>query len=262
MNVTNPPFPVIGWAAQILPYIEQDALYRYMEQGPSTWQAALGKAPVEVPVKIYQCPSRGNRQSQAASWGSVYALNDYAGCMVEWGFEYRATAPPHANESNTFMGLITKGGHVRTDNPALTQKYSPVSATGAPDGLSNTVAVAEKAVASRQYRAQVWDWWDLPGWAHNSDWPNMRLAGNWIAPQSDNQSPRIDWMLQSDGRYVEFGFGSAHTGLFNAVFGDGSVRSLRLAIGSGGNMGYSDNSSVLYRLAHRADGQVIDSSAY
>ena len=59
------------------------------------------------------------------------------------------------------------------------------------------------------------------------------------------------------GRFNDFGFGSPHTGQFMAVFGDGSVRGLSLNIGNGGNSGYSDNTCTLYRLAGRADGQVI-----
>src|SRR5688500_14808531 len=83
VNLTNQPFEVVGWAAQILPFIEQENLHRYVKQGPYNWQPGLGKAPVEVPVKTFNCPTRSNRVSEPASWGSVYALNDYAGVMVE-----------------------------------------------------------------------------------------------------------------------------------------------------------------------------------
>jgi len=78
-------FETMGWGYQILPFIEQDNLYKIGQaSGPYNWNAAIGKAMVEVPVPIYLCPSRGNRVSQVASWGSVYAMGDYAGVMVEW----------------------------------------------------------------------------------------------------------------------------------------------------------------------------------
>ena len=64
---------------------------------------------------------------------------------------------------------------IRKDNPALTVKYGTVKAVNVVDGTSNTLAIAEKAVSARQYNAKVWDWWELPGWAHNADWPNMRI---------------------------------------------------------------------------------------
>jgi len=260
LDAANQPFATRGWAAQILPYIEQDNLDRIVKQtGANNWSSTLGKAPVEVPVKTFNCPSRGLRLSQPASWGSVYALNDYAGVMIEWGNQWQDTQPPDANESRTFMGIIVKGGHVRSDNPSLTQRYATVSANTVPDGTSNTIAIAEKAVSSRQYAAKVWDWWDVPGWAHNSDWPNMRLAGNWIPIMPDSQYPRIDWTNNANGPdwFWEPGFGSAHTGVFMAVFGDGSVRSLRMSIGNCGNSGWSDGTCLLYRLGHRADGNPV-----
>jgi len=254
-GLTNTPFPVDGWAAQILPFVEQDNLAKIIKQtGSSNWTSALGKAPCEVVIKTYNCPS----------WGSVYAMGDYAGVMVEWGNQWQSTLPPDPNETNTFKGIIAKGGHLRTDTPSLTVKYGTVKAVQVQDGTSNTIAIAEKAVSSRQYNAKVWDWWECPGWSHNSDWPNMRLAGNWIPPMPDTQYPRIDWTNNANGSnwFWEPGFGSAHTGIFMAVFGDGSVKPLSFSIGNSGSMSYSDNTSVLYRLGKRDDGQTVDSSAY
>src|SRR5829696_4288018 len=93
----NTPFPVVGWPAQLLPYIEQDNLDRIIKQNggdPYAWSSAMGKAPVEIPIKTYNCPSRSNRLSMPASWGTVYACSDYAGVMVEWGNQWEATKPP------------------------------------------------------------------------------------------------------------------------------------------------------------------------
>jgi len=274
IDLQGQPFPVIGWAAQILPYVEQDNLYKYTVLGPDNWQAALGKAPVEIVVKTYNCPSRSNRVSMPASWGTVYALNDYAGVMVEWGNEWQTSQPPHPNESNTFKGIIAKGGHVRTD-PTQTRKYGNVKATGVMDGLSNTIAIMEKSVNAKcQTTVDVggsWTWWELNGWAHNADWPNMRLIGNWmplVNDTTDRATVGLGWWYNSAGSTpsncpsAEFGFGSAHTGIVMAVFGDGSVHAVKTTAGSSGNMGYSDNTSVLYRLGRRDDGATIDANSY
>jgi prepilin-type N-terminal cleavage/methylation domain-containing protein/prepilin-type processing-associated H-X9-DG protein len=269
IDALNPPSPTVGWPAQILNFIEQDNLARFVALGPDTWQAALGKAPVEVVVKGFVCPSRSNRVSQPASWGSIYAMTDYAGCMTEWlndGNDWQSNNPASTNTTDAYAGIIVKGIQLRTDDPTKTQIFGKISATGVPDGLSNTIAIAEKAVGSRQYQPSVspWDWWELQGWAHGGDWPTMRLAGNWIPVQDDNLFPRVSWMENpvGSGRYNEFGFGSAHTGVFNCLFGDGSVKSISSSIGNSGNLGYSDNTSVFYRLAKRNDGQVVNSSAY
>ncbi len=266
LDYINPPEPTWGWAGQILPYVEQDALHRLLPQGPYTWQASIRKSPVEVPIKTYNCPSRSQRVSQVASWGSIYAMNDYAGVMTEWlnSSDWQSTVPPSSNTTQAFGGIITKGYHWRSDNPALSVKYTPVKAVTVSDGTSNTIAIAEKAVSARQYQPRVWDWWDLPGWAHGADWPNMRLAGNWIEPQADTKFPRIAWMEQGTGSgwYCEFGFGSAHPGQFMAVFGDGSVKGISMSVGNCGNSSWSDQSCILYRLGMRNDGQVINSSMY
>jgi prepilin-type processing-associated H-X9-DG protein len=260
---TQAGFETMGWMYQILPYVEQDALHRTGEQyGPYGWDPNLRKAMVEVPVKMYNCPSRGGkRTSETMPWGSVYAMGDYAGVMVEWGNQYQATQPPDPNERNTFMGIIAQAGHYRKDNPNLTVKYGAVTMGAVSDGLSNTIAIMEKSVNAKFKTPGNWDWWDLPGWAHNSDWPNMRLIGNWMPLVNDTQdraAAGIGWWVQnSSGKTAEFGFGSAHPGVVNALFGDGSVKPIRTSINGCGNMSWSDASCILYHLGHRSDGWTI-----
>jgi prepilin-type N-terminal cleavage/methylation domain-containing protein len=261
-------FETMGWEYQILPYVEQQALYNLGQQyGPYGWVPSLGKAIVEVPVKTYQCPSRSNRVSVPMPWGSVYAMGDYAGVMVEWGNQWQSTQPPDPNETNTFKGIIAKGGHVRTDTPSLTKKYGTVNALGIQDGSSNTIAIMEKSVNSKFQQPANWDWWELPGWAHNSDWPNMRLIGNWMPLVNDNQdrtAAGLGWWVQDSttGKTAEFGFGSAHTGIVNAVFGDGSVRAVRTSAGNCGNLSWSDGTCVLYHLGKRDDGFTVDPNSF
>jgi prepilin-type N-terminal cleavage/methylation domain-containing protein len=271
----SPPAAVEGWAGQILPFIEQDNLYKAFKATGPNWNATLGKEATNVPVKIYNCPSRpSGRFAQPASWGSVYAMNDYAGVQVEWllgdgdANEWQVNKRPSSNTSKAFGGIITKGvqlfasGTTPPVNYSGTVKFGTVSAGQVPDGTSNTIAIAEKAVSSRQYQPKVWDWWELPGWAHGADWPNMRLAGNWVPVMPDNQWPRIDWTNNANGAnwYWEPGFGSAHTGVFNAVMGDGSVRSIRNSVNTCGNSGQTQANlapCVLYLLGGRQDGLTI-----
>jgi prepilin-type N-terminal cleavage/methylation domain-containing protein len=267
-GMTGIPFDTWGWGYQLLPYIEQDQIYQVGQaNGPWNADPTLGKALVELPVKTYWCPSRINRESQPMPWGSVYAMGDYAGLMIEWGFENSSTAPPNPNEDFTFMGIIAKSGHVRTDNPALTVAYSPVTPGMVLDGLSNTIAIMEKSCYYQFYTPDNWDWWDLAGWSEPADWENMRLIGNWMPLPGDTEG-RPSWWVSSgnNGRPAEFGFGSPHTGVVNAVFGDGSVHSIRANGGSGnyngGNQFWSDSSCIMYHLGHRADGFTIDAGSY
>jgi prepilin-type N-terminal cleavage/methylation domain-containing protein/prepilin-type processing-associated H-X9-DG protein len=266
---TQAGFDTMGWAYQLLPYIEQDNLYQIGQtSGPWNWNGSIGKAMVEVPVKIYNCPSRGfRRTSVPMPWGSVYAMGDYAGVMVEWGFQYQSTAPPDPNEQNTFQGIIAKGGHYRTDDPTQTVKYGGVTPASVTDGLSNTIAIMEKSVNAKYPRPDNWDWWELPGWSYNADWPNMRLIGNWMPLVADNQdraSVGLSWWFTNGpgSKTTEFGFGSAHPGVVNALFGDGSVHPIKMSTNACGNQYWSDNSCVLYHLGHRSDGFTVDPGSY
>jgi prepilin-type N-terminal cleavage/methylation domain-containing protein/prepilin-type processing-associated H-X9-DG protein len=261
LGTTGVGFETMGWAYQILPFIEQDGLYKAgQDSGPWNWNQSLGTALVEIPVKTYLCPARNNRVSALTSWGAVYAMGDYAGVMLEWGFEATTTNPPNPNEPHVWQGIIVKGGHVRTDIPSLTMPFPTVKPTDVTDGLSNTIAIMEKSVMQRYWSPQIWDWWELPGWAESADWASMRLIGNWIPLLRDSED-RPQWLYASAGnigRPAEFGFGSPHTGGVNAVFGDGSVHTLSFNINDGGSQSWSDRTSILYHLGGRADEWVVD----
>jgi prepilin-type N-terminal cleavage/methylation domain-containing protein len=260
-----------GWEYQILPFIEQDNLYRIGQQNSVfNWVASLGKALVEVPIKVYQCPSRGNgRVSIPASWGTVYAMGDYAAVRTEWlsdGNDWQLNYPASSNTEQGFQGIINKGAQMYT-NPAQTQKFSQVTFASVVDGTSNTIAIMEKSVWNKAYQPYAspnWDWWETPGWAHNADWPNTRLIGNWL-PLLDDKDDRPQWMFDSAGdigRPAEFGFGSAHPGVVMALFGDGSVRPVKKTANACGSAGYSDSTCVLYHLGGRADGWTVNDTAY
>jgi hypothetical protein len=94
----------------------------------------------------------------------------------------------------------------------------------------------------------------------------MRLAGNWIPLLPDNVDRRdtsVRWMFDAAvGRPNDFGFGSAHPGIVNAVWGDGSVHPLNMNINAGGAHGNDNSNYLLYHLAGRADGWVVDPSGY
>jgi prepilin-type processing-associated H-X9-DG protein len=273
--------PTNGLAFNILPYIEQDNLSNAgLLVNPYWNQAALNNnSVVGTPVKTWWCPSRSNRFSIPMPWGAVYAMGDYASLQTEWGDNAGDTSAPGGNElSQVWQGIIAKAGHIRTDNPALTQKYPPVTIASVTDGLSNTIALMEKAVWSGNEKPQDWDWWDLPGWAHSSDWPNCRLIGHGIPLYSD-ATTRPDWMYNSAGyfrdssgnwqaqpwvslpaRPADFGFGSAHTGVVNALFGDGSVHPLSMNLDADGGFtwGADQPNWILFNLGTRANGEVVD----
>ena len=160
-------FETLGWGYQILPFIEQDNLYKIGQAtGVYGWNAAIGKAMCEVPVKTYQCPSRSNRVSYPAPWGSVYAMNDYASVKVEWlsdGGDWQLDYPASPNTGQAFGGIIVKGGQVFSKpSYAASQKFGSVTPTSVSDGLSNRLMLMEKAVWSAAYQPVSYTHLTLP----------------------------------------------------------------------------------------------------
>jgi prepilin-type N-terminal cleavage/methylation domain-containing protein len=246
-----------GWTYQILPNIEQDNLHKT--------RAALGvgwgspNSLMTAKVKVYSCPSRSS--DRIGNLGSTTCtVVDYAGAMgtwntTNWGFQWNNQQPINPEEvQKVWRGILIKGGHTQINvSPIKTWKIGTVTITGITDGSSNTLLVGEKAVRAQDYSFNVgdWRWWELVGIGHNADWGNMRTPGMQIL--ADNQA-RLSWQAQNGNPNLnaEFGFGSAHSGLFMAVFGDGSVRGIRNTI----------NTQVFENVCHRADGNVIDLNSF
>jgi prepilin-type N-terminal cleavage/methylation domain-containing protein len=257
----------LGWAFQILPYMEQGNLFN---QRPTAGYLG-GPAPlIQQNIAALRCPSRGDRQVNMGTF--TLALTDYAGVIGNWnepgwqGFAWEHWTDPRPGEGQlVWTGIIAKGYHHNVVNSS-TIRFSRIGFGAISDGTSNTIMLAEKAANAQNYTLSTgdgWPWWEAWGQFVGSDWPTMRM----IAPTTaDNGGPgqgnpevgvlgdtqaRPGWMFVNDVQTQEFGFGSSHPGVFNAVFGDGSVRSLS----------QSANLGVLNALGKRADGLVVDTSS-
>lgn len=255
-------FQNAGWGFQLLPYIEQDNLYQ-LRNGNGWFGGPSSLARTRIPG--YNCPSRGERVANLG-WTTV-ALGDYAGVMAswndhlgrsnfQWGFEWNNAANVNPAETAGFVwtGIISKDSHTNvTTTPVTVTKLPKVRIATVTDGTSNTIMFMEKGVDQNNWSINVgaWDWWDLMGYHHNADWANMRMPD--VKPMNDSTTrPYYTWISgNSDNRYTEFGFGSPHSGLMNAVMGDGSTRNFDIDI----------DLTVLDFVGQRSDKQVVDSSA-
>jgi len=228
----------LGWAFQILPYLEQEAVYNIGTQA-KVEQAVVG---------VYFCPSRRRKANYAA--GSHCVLMDYAGASPgkitvnsngtvtheldtsNWFWQ----GEPHSVPANTtWNGLIVRTNwnwNCQTvgSSPAL------VSDAECRDGMSNTILFAEKRLHTGRY--QSGDWHDDRGWTDGWDPDTMRSTA--FAPGADTDNPME----------VGFMFGSAHPAGFNTCMGDGSVHTLN----------YSIDRYVFNLLGDRRDRQPVDAS--
>lgn len=138
-----------SWLVQILPYIEQESLWK--SDTPTIR---------DTPVKTFYCPSR--RAPIKLTNGR--ATNDYAAAQFE-----RASAP-------------NAWGVVRQNNMG-----APVRTATIVDGTSNTLIAAEKRI-NQLYYGGTTVWCDVDGFFFGSECSCMRNANNQPTPDSQSPS--------------------------------------------------------------------------
>jgi prepilin-type N-terminal cleavage/methylation domain-containing protein/prepilin-type processing-associated H-X9-DG protein len=234
----DPPIPgadgFATWAVLILPYVEQDNVYRQwnLQRLYSTQPATA----VQAQVPTYVCPSR---PTPVLSSGDTQpgGLGDYA-------------AVGGANNTNGAMpvAVFTATGTSQSD-AIVTQWKGQVTLQGGSilDGTSNTLLIGEKHIRPNSLRGRNEDRSIFAGNENNF----RRLAGYqtnaWPAATTvANVRPLRD-PLDQTGALANSSFGGPHSGVCMFVFCDGSVKGIRTSV----------SLLTLTYLAARSDGQVL-----
>jgi prepilin-type processing-associated H-X9-DG protein len=264
---SNPPYgphmQTVGWAFQLLPYMEDESVWATPGTGPDRWLKIAKHA-----VPMYNCPSRRPPVRRplvsgdpAGGSGDFTILMDYAAAVPaadpnrampdrdsdalwQGAREFRVNPGTRGPAKKIYNGVI-----VRTSMWQLPLATAPPAApTGSPsprqikdvtDGTSKTIVIGEKRLRPSEYETgNTWD--DDAGWMDGWDPDTMRLTN--FPYGQDSEIVDFPW----DG----YKFGSAHAGGMNAVFADGSVRSI----------GYDIAPAIFNRLGDRRDGELIDES--
>lgn len=260
----------LGWGFQLLPYLEQGAIHDLRDSNTISQTA----------VPIFNCPSRRGATRHGTS---LRYLSDYAaatpgvlplrdGLSGSFCHQGEFWGSPSCTDYSCiwdvesgwkFWGIVVrsswtvpKSGGPRgaaatpSFDPGNTKPTRPAKIT---DGLSNTLMVSEKRVASDQYEGG--EWHDDRGWSDGWDPDNVRSTMFPIgldASSNDIAEGRVTGEFRGQREIIEirrygFCFGSTHPGGINGLFGDGSVHLLSFDI----------DQEMFNRMGHRADGEVV-----
>jgi prepilin-type N-terminal cleavage/methylation domain-containing protein len=184
-----------GWAFQILPFLEQTAIWE--GSGQTTIEAKQIQA-IGARIPGYFCPSRRSPQAHmATAWygpSGTYAHGqiDYAGSCL------------------TNQGAIVRANSGNIDNRTAAITFAAIT-----DGTSNTLLIGEKRLNFSLLGNIQSD--DNEGYTSGWDHDVMRFSDR--APLRDGRS--------GDGNQR---FGSLHPGVFNIVLVDGATRNIAFTI--------------------------------
>ena len=236
-----------GWMVQILPYIEQDPLYRLMQAipggqpgGPWPLGGAFTAPYKTTLIPIYVCPS-DPRQGSALIYagtdsGGQYACHSYP-AIVGWSYTSGSNSPP---------GFVPN----ERDKAGMMTAWFKVTFAMVTDGLSNTLLVGERPPGSDL----DWGWW-----VNGGDDVNSGVANTYA-----DYTHGLNGVACTGGPPFMFGppspqgvtdpcnynhLWSLHPGGSNFAFGDGSVHFISYNVGL-----------TILDLSTFAGGEVVDSS--
>jgi prepilin-type processing-associated H-X9-DG protein len=222
--------PGWGWGAFLLPYLEQDNLYRQIDFS----QPVQNSPAIRVLVKAYLCPSDVPPMS-------AFPITDATGVTVALAApsSYAATVGPDASDvaDPTGLGVFYRNSHTRL--------------TDITDGTSETVMIGDRAWVDSQGI-----WAGAPSGAvlrpgSRNPWTNatapaptfVLVHNNWINIKTD-----------SDGGLDDFS--GYHGDGINVVFADGSVHFLRSITADGAER------RAFWAMGTRSGGEVIQGLDY
>jgi prepilin-type N-terminal cleavage/methylation domain-containing protein/prepilin-type processing-associated H-X9-DG protein len=250
---TLPVKPVTSWTAYVLPYIEQEALYRLYNFKVNYDNAANDDVNNNDPTKpnrqkvpVFVCPSTpspdrttNTHHRAVLEYMSPNQLTRNSGGSNSFT-NYPATfGLPFPKSDPYFVGVL---GHDKNDGTR--NGYRKV--TDITDGSSNTILLAEEAGLTDKWvmgRLDTTATWGTGAWAN----PGTEITIGGCDPATGNSPGPMPMNCRNADELYSF-----HSGGANVVFADGSVHFLRQTM----------KLEVLIALMTRTIGEVLPSDAF
>jgi prepilin-type N-terminal cleavage/methylation domain-containing protein len=253
--------PNIGVLVLLLPYVEQDNLYKQLQlattdprsPGPGYPNNQWYQYPTGYPnttnyaaahsanIQIFQCPTAPSTPATYVLLGGFDMI--VVGNSIYTGFEYEDYQPPSQLGAYTPFSqcnyLAVCGSGQGTTYEGIYTNRSTTTTVGITDGSSNTLAFGE--VCGRR-------------WPNAGDGNPNDFQHNWFG---SGICPTLRGMSTGEQASIRQ-FSSNHTGgIVQFAFGDGSVHGLR----AGGTASRSGTDySVFLQMSGKQDGGTLDQS--
>jgi prepilin-type N-terminal cleavage/methylation domain-containing protein len=222
--------PGWGWAALLLPYLEQEGLARSINYTLPV-ESPTNRAARIVPLRVYTCPSdyhTGVYTVYTYTWGDKLAdaaTNSYVACYGQGGT----------------VGVLPEAGN------GIFYRNSRTKVTDILDGTSNTLAVGERPALFVQA-----PWAGVMSDGSAAITPDAPVNWSRIDPAPTMVLARTSWRQLNDPWSEPSDFFSPHPVVVQFVFADGSVRPLKKGL----------DPDILGALATRAGEEVVSADDY
>jgi prepilin-type N-terminal cleavage/methylation domain-containing protein len=250
-----------GWAYNLLPYLEEKSLHDSGAGGTLAAKSIANTTRNRTRLSLFSCPSRranelyplqGSRQVYESAVTITVARGDYA---INVGVRYDATAnttdplgcvvpnmifPANSAQASQFTGWT------KDRFSGISFQRSMVRNSDVTDGTSHTYLIGEKFLDSQHYEDGLYDADNDTLFSGMGD-DNYRLTLE--TPLNDQPDRDLPAGQNPDMRRCRFG--SAHMGIVNFAFCDGSTHTISVAI---------DVTTHRY-LGERDDGKTSDETA-
>jgi prepilin-type N-terminal cleavage/methylation domain-containing protein/prepilin-type processing-associated H-X9-DG protein len=235
-----------GWSIAILPYLEQDNLFKQYLDNPVPNQAPQNQAACQTRLAVFLCPTDTRFNQVLAPETIAPNGGGNSGSILYATGSYKAMSGiGDTTTTDTFAGFWNEVQTARRAHPAGTGVFhgdgysglSPERIATIQDGTSNTLMVGERHTKTHFTRGPFWaDTFNL--YSAGASWPFSIT----LIPDYDQCASKVN------ANYCKYGWGSLHTGGgISFVFCDGHCRSVNSTI----------DMNVFMALSTVAGGEVI-----